>query len=110
MSTFIKELVENNIVEDPESIPDEDIWNLDFSIAKYALPRLVAFRDRFGGRSIPGDLESSDEWIEIQDDIIYALEYSILFMEGDTRHTKLDRDRIRRGIEMFGKYFYNLWD
>lgn len=110
MSDLIEEFVEKKIVEDPESIKDKDLWSLDGTLAKYMLPRLVAFRDRFEGRSRPQNLETSEEWVAIQNDIIYMLEYSILEFEADHRSFKYDMERVSRGEKLLGEYFLHLWD
>ena len=52
--------------------PDSDIWNLDWSIAKYTLPRLKRLKEVQHG--FPGDLETIEEWDEILDKIIITFD------------------------------------
>lgn len=57
-------------------IRQEELWNLDFTLAKYILPRLQKFRsmERLG---YPAKLNGEEEWNEILDKIIYAFKYVI---------------------------------
>lgn len=51
-----------------------ELWNLDYNIAKYLLPRLKAFKKNT--MSIPASL-TEDEWDNILDKMIIAFEYII---------------------------------
>ena len=92
---------------------DKETWNLDYEIAKFALPRVKRFReftlneDCVAGH--PGRI-SYDEWIEILDTIIYALdcttkEYDMLLATDDC----VDPDKWQEGLDLFGKWFRDLW-
>ena len=83
--------------------PDSDIWNLDWSIAKYTLPRLKRLKEVQHG--FPGDLETIDEWYEILDKIIITFD-RILKEDVNIEHEK----EITEGLDLFRKYFFSLWD
>lgn len=52
----------------------EELWNLDATIAKFVLPRLVEYKKICNSR--PPRL-SMNEWYEILDKIIYAMSWVI---------------------------------
>lgn len=83
---------------------DSDTWNLDSTIAKFALPRLRRFKELTCGH--PGNL-TAEEWDSILDDIIYGLEACILSTEG--KGPEINWKRHQRGLEFFGKWFFHLW-
>jgi hypothetical protein len=83
--------------------PDSDIWNLDWSIAKYTLPRLKRLKEIQCG--FPGDLGSMEEWDEIIDKIILAFD-KIANSEPPTEDCK----EIKEGLDLFRKYYFSLWD
>lgn len=80
---------------------DSETWNLDYTIAKFALPRLKRFKELNCG--YPGDL-TEEKWDLILDDMIYALD----FYQDDDFCTSLD-DRAKKGLKYFGEYFESLW-
>lgn len=84
---------------------DEEIWNLDTTIANFVIPRLKAYKESCGLISLPPDL-TSEEWTNIIDDIIYGLEASVTEDEVEDR----DWVRVNNGLELFGIYFRDLWD
>lgn len=49
---------------------DSEIWNLDLTIAKFALPRIERLKETFVG--YPGFLKNEDEWKEILEKICKA--------------------------------------
>jgi len=83
---------------------DRELWSLDYTIAKYALPRLKRFKDTTHGT--PYNLQEV-EWQLILADIIRGLEYLI---EDDYYVDEYKQGCIRRGIDLFGNHFNNLWD
>ena len=80
---------------------DRDTWNLDHTIAQFALPRLRRFRRIHGG--YPSDFESQEQWNAAIDDMIYAMEAIIRDLHS------VDYQRMDRGCELLGTYFRNLW-
>ncbi len=85
---------------------DSDTWALDGVIAKFTLPRLRRFRQLTFGH--PHGL-TMDEWEEIIDDMIYALEICEKELDTVVGHDGADWNRVNRGLELFGLYFRDLW-
>lgn len=88
---------------------DDIVWSLDWTFAKFILPRLKFFREinsthPLGGH--PGDL-SMEEWNSRLDDMIYALEVNADGHWGAPGDT--DWTRHSRGLQYFGKHFNDLW-
>jgi hypothetical protein len=92
-----------------DKIKGKDLWNLDITLAKLILPRLIAFKKEVGGN--PTEL-TMKEWKEIIDEMIYAMEIvaDCKYFDCDVgEEFQLQRDRIQRGLNLFGKYFLHLW-
>lgn len=87
---------------------DSDLWSLDYTISKFALPRLIEFRKNQCG--IPYGL-TEEEWLEILDKIIFAMDLNIKEL-GDYWHciSKEEEKLIDEGFELFGKYYRSLWN
>lgn len=94
---------------------DRETWSLDFTIAKFVLPRLKRFRELTYGCPCglcPGEYNSDvktgmKKWHKILDDMIYAME--IMADEERWWKPETDRKKVQRGCELFGKWFGNLW-
>jgi len=96
--------------------PDEDTWNLNYNIAKYALPRLKRFKELLN--SYPPKL-TPEKWDKILDKMIFSLERIVIDDTDDLEYAlskKQDgsyrkyRKQVQEGLDLFGKYFLNLWD
>lgn len=86
---------------------DKETWSLYTNIAKYTLPRLKRFKELHFD-SLP-DLDF-DQWNTVLDDMIFAINYAANHDDMDeTLLKKKDYQRIRRGLNLFGKYFMDLW-
>lgn len=83
---------------------DTETWNLNTTFANFMLPRLKAFREIGVPFGHPAILENEEEWGEIIDKIIHALE---LYLDEDNELE--DEKEIQEGIDLFAKYFFNLW-
>jgi hypothetical protein len=86
---------------------DVDIWGLDYTIAKFVLPRLMAFRRDLHGH--PPNLEHK-EWEEILDKIIYAMASIVKDEEDIAKDDIIEWEKVQEGCELFGQYFHHLWD
>ena len=127
---------------------DTELWNLDKTIAKYVLPRLIEFKKVVNG--YPPECENITDWICIIDKMIYSFDHIVnsekydddlnkelgIDWDGyfdkkklpdgnyelihgknyneelmDTYHRvkKEESVRIQDGLDLFGKYFLNLW-
>jgi hypothetical protein len=95
-------------------IHESDVWDMDITLAKIIHPMLVKFKSLDNG--YPSTLvsdeltddESRKQWHDILDDMIYA------FGEYPTHQMRLGNDekdaKVKRGIDLFAQYYYNLWD
>lgn len=85
---------------------DKEIRNLDITISKLVLPRLKAFK-KFK-RTQPGII-SEEEWDQVLDDIIYSLDVISNDTFSKTKEEYIDWGKVDDGLELFGKYFRDLW-
>lgn len=77
---------------------DEEIWNLDLTIAKFILPRLKAFR-KMNIHTKPTDMEV--------DKIIEAFEFTLsddFWIAQPKEHEKH-----QKGLELFAQNFWSFW-
>lgn len=96
---------------------DDETWNLDYTIAKFALPRLKRFKELHSG--YPNGM-TEEEWGLIIDKMIKSLELIIEDMEtvgvlknvfGDELYDAIRKkdEEILEGLDLFFKYFRHLW-
>lgn len=92
------------------SFSNTELWNLDFTIAAFVLPRLKEFRDNL--MSYPSIFKNIEEWRAVLDKIIYSFEYTCfdLEFEGTEIEQKENYKRYEDGLKLFGEYFSGLWD
>lgn len=88
---------------------DCDLWNLDFTLAKYILPRLIKFK-KINRMSYPSCFKSSEEWHNILDKMIFSFNYIANDRNSDLKNILKDSKKVQKGLELFGKYFQGLWD
>lgn len=80
---------------------DYDTWNLDCTFAEFVIPRLKRYKDISGG----GPLELSHaEWQEILDKMILAFEQI-----ADQFKYDMHDPAVQEGLDLFRKYYFNLW-
>lgn len=111
---------------------DWEKWDLKTSIANFIVPRLEAYKNEVENNntvSIPSwirdvelpsilneDREYSDEeifimnreWIKILEKILFSFK-SILEPQNEMNFEELDK-RQKEGLQLFAKYYLNLWD
>lgn len=117
--------------------PLYESWNLNTYVAKYTLPRLKHFRNNLSGH--PLDLTQYG-WEEVLDKMIWSFENfdkdprpvypenydhrmlkktyasgNCVFTSMDDRRVNYDnvyehKRKVQEGLDLFGKYFVNLWD
>lgn len=81
-----------------------ETWNLDYTFARFILPRLKYFRNNLHG--YPSDL-SMKKWEKILDKIILSFEIIVNDdLLSDTKNIK----KVQKGLRLFAKYYLNLWD
>lgn len=81
----------------------KDTWNLDYYIAKFILPRLKLFKKVTMG--YPCDLKSINEWYDILDKMIAAFE----ILATDELNTQDEQKIVDEGLDLFRKYYQDLW-
>ena len=81
-----------------------DTWSLDQSIAEYTYPRLKHLRSKLHG--YPDGL-TFKKWEKIIDKMLFAFEK---VLDEDYLYDKRTDKKVQAGLELFGKYFRNLWD
>lgn len=84
---------------------DSETWNLDGTISKFIYPRLAAFiEDTKRLQCHPGNI-SFDEWVEILEKILNGFE----LLASDAENTEDENTIIEESLDLFRKYFHNLW-
>ena len=97
---------------------DYDMINYDQFICRKILPSLrywIHRKDRFG---YPASLSSKEEWDNILEEILWAVEEAAYGTEEDkafaagTDYDELKKiwDREKNGLELFGKFVQGMWD
>lgn len=90
---------------------NRELWSLDYTIAEFVLPRLVAFRKQVP--DCPCGL-TNKEWKHIISQMIWSFNELV---NNEPNHPKgynkeeLDKyfKKYNEGFKLFGKYFCNLW-
>ncbi len=80
---------------------DTELWNLDITIAKFIIDRLRIFRKQT--HSYPNNL-TEKEWDNILKEIIFCFEE---FVNNDGLSEE-PFNRMKHGLELFKKHFFNL--
>lgn len=84
---------------------DTELWNLDWSIARWLLPRLKAFRQDTDG--YPARLGDMKAWEDILDKMILGLD---IFVSKDAMmFTKEEYDKADESMRLLAEYFMDLW-
>lgn len=81
---------------------DTELWNLDCTLIKFLIPRLKAFKAKL--YSFPCQI-TLEEWEQILDKMIKGFE---LYKAG-----VLDKEEVKlvdEALDLFRKYFYDLWN
>jgi len=91
---------------------DCETWALDSVISEFILPRLRRFKELNNG--FPMGL-SIGKWNNILDKIIFSFEWNLLKEEDDiyekltSKEKKISWKKYNEGMELFAKYFRDLW-
>jgi len=86
-------------------IEDKETWNLDVSLAKLILPRLIKFNQLRNG--CPMSLTET-EWSDCLNQMIEAFEW----YSGENRWNENEFEMMQKhqkGIDLFAKYYNCLW-
>lgn len=89
---------------------DSELWNLNYTIAAFILPRLKAFKnDPVTLEAYPSDCKNMKQWLDTLDKMIWAFEYALdEAFWGDTDSKGLKK--YQEGLSLFAKHFYSLWN
>lgn len=83
-----------------------ELWNLDVTIAKFILPRLIAFKGD-DVDSHPGSVDGVMEWEEILNKMIFAF----TCIDGEKMvFTDEENEAIDEGLHLFAEHFRSLWN
>src|SRR5574344_1751322 len=88
-------------------ISDNDIWSLDYTLAKYILPRLKRFK-QINRSSYPSFELTKTEWKEILNKMIWSFDYIIKNNESnELLEIEKENKQCQEGLDLFAKYFRN---
>ena len=84
-----------------------ELWGLDYTLAKYILPRLIKFKENAEGH--PSNI-TWEEYLVVLNKMIWSFDYIIKDDSGlDFGELKKNDDRCQEGLDLFAKYFRSLW-
>ena len=95
----------------------EDLWSFDNWLSKLITNGLREFKSQCHG--YPNDLDDWDDWMNILDEMIECFEEQSRnienlrdgnLLEQLTKRRESQKQKLRRGLELLGKYYYDLWD
>lgn len=86
-------------------VPDSATWNLDITIAKFVLPRLKVFKKVTD--CYPCEFNSLKEWHDVLDKMIESF-YLITNCSSYKTFIENEED-IKQGLDLFIKYYHDLW-
>jgi hypothetical protein len=88
---------------------DADLWSLDYTIAKFVLPRLKAFREMNGAYPGTEPMGTDEKWDAALDEMIWAMQFVVDDFKCDAEINSENYDRCQKGLELFGRWFCSLW-
>lgn len=97
-----------------DKINDSELWDLDVTLAEYILPRLKKFRE-MRRLSHPQEFTNVNEWNDVLDKMIYSFQSvcdnnGIFCSISDSKYENGDKGRYQEGMDLFAKYYSDLWD
>jgi hypothetical protein len=78
---------------------DTELWNLDTTLLKFLLPRLKEFKKQT--KSYPSSVESFEEWQNILQKMIDAIEYNI--------YGNYNIEEYNEKFKLLQEYIFDLW-
>ena len=88
-----------------DDYPIEEIWNTDNVLAQLIVPRLLAFKE-LDKHGCPGDFKDMRAWNNAIQKMVDAFE----LMKYVQCLSKEESAIVEKGLNLFCKYFRNLWD
>lgn len=84
-------------------IAPKELWNLDYTVAKFVLPRLVKFKENSLGFPGYDEADTMDKWQDVLQKMITAFEYIVTdddwwvddprYDYSDGIHIEIDKDK-----------------
>lgn len=99
---------------------DTELWNLDYTLAAFILPRLKTFRDDVKESiAVPScltedaktgeDIEKArSKWHDYLDKMVWAFQQII--DDENINYDLATREETKKGLRLFGEFFLFLWD
>lgn len=83
------------------------------NLAQYILPRLIKFKE-LNVNSFPCEFNNIEEWHNVIDKMIFAFDW-LLFYHSKKAYVSVENynkneSKYEEGINLFAKYFTDLWD
>lgn len=90
-------------------ITAKECWNLDYTLSKLILPRLIKFKEIVCG--YPGNLNSFQEWEEILDKMIWSFDYHVKISSAHISYEEIkhNQPKYEEGMKLFIEYYGSLW-
>ena len=83
----------------------KDTYNLDMTIADFIIPRLELFKKVTD--CYPSQFDSMEEWYEILEKMIAA--FKVISCKTGIQRSEEDKLIINEGLDLFRKYYNELW-
>lgn len=97
--------IKNKLIR-KEPYSKQECWDLYVFMAKDIMMALKSFK-KCNINSYPGSLSSIEEWHEIIDKMIHSFE----IIANDNIVAQMHcKEEIQEGLDLFAKYFMDLWD
>ena len=93
---------------------DEQLWDMDVTLAKYISSGLKQFLNYVETKEelpgYPSDFKSLEEWHESINKMIWSFEEITKREHINYRKDEEYRKKIQEGLNLFAKYFQSLWE
>lgn len=94
-------------------IQNSELWDLDYTIIKFILPRLKKFK-KINIYSYPNKCGNIENWHKIIDKIIWSFQFALDVAEmnysNEYRFNENNWSKYNEGMELFKEYLLDLWD
>ena len=87
-----------------KTIDVEELYDLDITIARFILPRLMVFKEHC--ERTPNLTMTREEWVQILDKMIWNNEQDLADLKRDA---KASLKPISEGLSLYHKYYRSLW-
>lgn len=107
-----------------KQVTKSEIYDLKYHISDYIVPRLIAYREKFEKGESPSSIvfydekgnevalsneESDKRWVGILNEMLFPFENYNNPSKYEHLHRDLIREKSKKGLELFSKYFDKLW-